>query len=87
MTHQVWKFPLKHGTTELTMPDGSTVLHVHEQDGGPCLWAQVNPNLPKVKRTFEVVGTGWDIPDGKGRFSIYKGTCHINGYVWHVYEL
>ena len=55
----VWKYPFE--TTDrfvLAMPAGAKPLCVQVQNGQPCLWAMVDPELPRVERHFAVSGTG-----------------------------
>lgn len=49
------------------------------------LWATVpNPDAPKVKRHFNIVGTGHLVPVAAQRFI---GTAVMpDGFVWHVFE-
>ena len=48
------------------------------------MWSEVAGSEYGPARTFQVYGTGWDIPDG----AIWIGTAPrtTNGYVWHLYE-
>ena len=83
----VWKYELyADGETQLRpMPRGATIVHVAEQRGSLCLWAEVDPNRSLVDRCFVVHGTGHPIEhDG-----VYVGTLiHFGGdLVWHVYEV
>lgn len=82
-THSVYKFPLSKdgGWQSVEMPDGARVVHVHEQDGRPCMWAAVNPSRPAVVRHFGLFATGEEIPT-----SIYVGTIHLGWTVWHLFE-
>lgn len=63
-------------------------LHVGTQDGVPTAWAVVDVDMPKGKRTWQVVawGTGWELPDEVWIDCDYIGTCEDNyGYVWHYF--
>lgn len=84
MSCAVWKFALQMECT-ISMPLGSKVLHVHEQDGGVYVWAEVNPSQVMVDRHFRIYGTGHPMPDNAGA---YLGTVHLSGgaLVFHVYE-
>lgn len=87
----IWKFPFKlAGRTEVLMPDGAKLLHVAQSNelgrgGDLCVWAQVWPDFPKVRRVLRVFGTGQlgvpSRPDAR-----YVGTVHIDGFVWHVFD-
>ena len=73
MSKVIWKFPLHpskddRGLCEIEMPGGAEVLTVSGQTGEPCLWALVELDaegdpLPKRKRVFCVVGTGYEGPN------------------------
>ena len=69
------------------MPYGSHILHVAEQHGGICLWAQVETEAPTVTRRFRIAGTGH--PLGNDAAGNYCGTAHLaNGaLVFHVFEI
>lgn len=63
-------------------------LHVGIQDGVPTAWAVVDVDMPKGKRTWQVVawGTGWELPDEVWIDCDYIGTCEdCYGYVWHYF--
>ena len=63
-------------------------LHVGVQDGVPTAWAVVDVDMPKGKRTWQVVawGTGWELPDEVWTDCDYIGTCEDDyGYVWHYF--
>lgn len=83
MARRVFKYPLQltSGPQEVKMPP-SFILHVHEQNGAPCLWAEVDPSADPDARTFYVVATGEDVPPGGN----YVGTVHIGWTVWHIYD-
>ena len=63
-------------------------LAVANQDGVPTAWAVVDVDMPKGKRTWQVVawGTGWELPDEVWIDCDYIGTCEDDyGYVWHYF--
>ena len=63
-------------------------LYVGIQDGVPTAWAVVDVDMPKGKRTWQVVawGTGWELPDEVWIDCDYIGTCEDDyGYVWHYF--
>lgn len=86
MTETIWKYTLKPGCV-FDIPKDAKILKVDEQFGEICMWALVNPDAPKVKRNFVVIGTGHDMP--KCRVSNYLGTAKIDGglLVFHVFEV
>lgn len=90
MARKIFKYHLsdQHGYPEtffdLELPKGAVVRHF-SYDGHcrPCIWAEVDPDSPAVKRNFQIVGTGWDVPSG-----VYCGTMiSTEGFVWHLYEI
>ena len=63
-------------------------LAVANQDEIPTAWAVVDVDMPKGKRTWQVVawGTGWELPDEVWIDCDYIGTCEDDyGYVWHYF--
>ena len=63
-------------------------LHVGTQDGVPTAWVVVDVDMPRGKRTWQVVawGTGWELPDEVWIDCDYIGTCEDGyGYVWHYF--
>lgn len=82
MNRTVWKFPLHSAAVTFEMPVGAAVLYVAMQDGKPTMWAEVNPLLDKVERTFIIVGTGHPVQPGAS----YVGSTIDGPFVWHIYE-
>lgn len=80
---EVWKFRMAHLSEAFDIPVGAMLLHVHEQDGEPCVWMAVDPSAKKERRTFLIVGTGHQF---SARY-LYLGTAHCGGFVWHVFEV
>ena len=82
---RVYKYPLQlhSGPQVVTMPHGAQIVHVHEQDDRPVLWAEVNTTGPAHDRIYWVFATGEDIPI---RVKRHVGTIHVGWTVWHVYE-
>lgn len=79
----IWKYELAGDTQELDIPEGGEVLTIQIQNGAICIWVLVDPNRPKEKRSFEVVGTGEPILGNPGK---YLGTIQERIYVWHIFE-
>jgi hypothetical protein len=80
---KIYKYSLVMGkTTELTVPDGMLVRHVHMRESQVCMWAEVQPYNPEITRRFVVLATGDTIP----RNAVYLGTCMDGPFVWHVFE-
>jgi len=83
---KVYKYYLgEDPESTIELPIGATVLKVDFQDGNICLWAMVNPELQTEPRTFEVFGTGDDMPDYELKFI---NTFFVKGgmYVLHAFE-
>lgn len=78
------KCALRGHKTVLHLAPGSIPRHVHEQGGLVMLWVEVNLDAagPSVARTFSIEGTGCGFDRGD-----YLGTAHVNGFVWHVFEV
>lgn len=93
---QVWKFPLFTGRdyrVDVEMPKGAQIVRFGVQyvgplgdtprQGHPTIWALVDPEQPTETRTFQVFGTGHDLPYG----ARYVGTYDAEPFVWHWFEL
>ncbi len=82
----VWKYPFDIADKfELLMPDGAEVLLVDSQGPlNPCVWARVDTDAPRVKRRFELRGTGHDC-SGVGK---HLGSLQLRGgsLVFHLFE-
>lgn len=81
---KVFKYPFNIGAFNLEMPYGAKILHVTDQNGTPCLWAEVSPDGQHELRRFVIQGTGHPIPED-GRFHVK--TFLSGDFVWHLYEL
>lgn len=87
MKNQIWKFEISPSKTTIEMPKHSKVLSVQMQNNVPCIWAQVNPDAEKVKKHFEIFGTGHDMEcDGICREFIGTFQMHGGGLVFHLFE-
>lgn len=86
MIRHIWKYELavKEGAQTIEVPKHAKTLHLHEQNGNPCIWFLVDATKDKEVRTFSVYGTGWEIE--LSTYVRYIGTCHIGSFVWHVFE-
>lgn len=80
---EVWKYRMLRQQEAFGIPVGAILLHVHEQDGIPCVWMRVDPSANVEQRTFLVVGTGHQF---SARY-LYLGTAHCGSLVWHVFEV
>lgn len=81
--NQVFKYSLNIGTTIVGLPLGAKVLSVQMQRGTVTMWALVDPSAMPLPRMFDVVGTGWNVPED----GIYRGTVQAGDFVWHAFEI
>jgi hypothetical protein len=70
-------------TFAVAMPAYARILHVGEQRGFLCMWAELDNQSELEVRTFHVRGTGNPFTGEEGT---YIGTAQVGPYVWHVYE-
>ena len=85
--HQVWKWELVVVDRQvIETPDLWEPLIVATQLGAPCIWAKVNPEAPKVKRTIRIHGTGHPIPDVPMRH-LGSFLMQEDNLVFHVFEI
>lgn len=84
----VWKFELPLGSVAAaSMPKGARLVHVGPDPlGVPCVWAEVDPDAPTVRRLLGVIGTGHDVPMKAGR-AVHVGSFVGGSFVWHLYDL
>jgi len=82
----IYKYKLQPNFGRLEMPQGAQVLTVQMQDGTPCLWARVDTDRALEWRSFDVYGTGHEMPDDPRL--VYVATFQMDGgaLVWHVFE-
>lgn len=74
----IYKYPLNNVYIKGPI---TKFLSVQNQHGTPCLWAEVDTDLPNKNYLVSITGTGLNIPkDG-----IYIGTIQIENYVFHYY--
>jgi len=80
----IFKYPLKLiDVQELQTHESTQVMSVQMQEGVICLWAAVDPTLPKCKMFISIVGTGNAAPQTE-QWN-YVGTVQQEGFVWHVH--
>lgn len=61
------------------------MLRVMPQHSGIYLWAEVDPQEPKVDRSISIFGTGHPMPNDPGRF-IDSFMLLDGDLVFHAYE-
>jgi hypothetical protein len=83
----IWKFELSPDNMVLKMPKRAKVLSVQTQLGKPCIWALVDTENGFEERTFEIFGTGHEIPDdGAERIFLDTFQLHNGMFVFHAFE-
>jgi len=70
----------------IMMPESAKILHVADQRGRLCLWAIVDPERPKVRRRFAIIGTGYPFPPELVGIYIETAMMAASGLVWHVFD-
>jgi hypothetical protein len=83
----VWKFPLRLAKAQtVSMPSGARFLSVQIQGAdGLMLWAEVDPERPRVARQIEIWGTGDPLVPAARR--AYLATVQEPPFVWHFYAV
>lgn len=84
----IWKYEIPvEDTFSVDMPAYATILTVQVQNDVPCMWAAVDTERGKVKRTFHVIGTGHDASRAVWSWP-YVGTFQLDGgsYIGHLFE-
>lgn len=82
----VFKYSLSsHKISEVQLPAGAKVLRIDLQNGSTFIWALVDTDAPTEIRTFEIYGTGHQIPDGNRTF-INTFFVHDGEFVFHAFE-
>ena len=87
MTKTIYKYVLKPiEMQDIELPIDAEILTVQNQDEEVCMWVKLDPDEPKVHRTFAVFGTGWRIVSN-ATFE-YVGTVQLwrENLVYHVFE-
>ena len=83
---KIFKYPLQPKPENvIEMPAGAAVLDLQTQNDVPCLWVEIDPDAPRIKRKFKIVPTGQAFEPGP--FVHYMGTFQMQGgaLVFHVY--
>lgn len=78
----IHKYPLEVTRYQsVEMPHGAKLVHIDLQGDRICVWAEGNSELPKVRRSFEIYGTGEPIET----FARHLKTVLLGQFVWHTY--
>jgi len=82
----IHKFPFAFNNhVNLHMPLGAKIIHVDIQDGIYCFWAIVDTSKPLANYSFQILGTGHELPDSLDA-DHHVGTILHSGFVWHIFE-
>lgn len=78
----VYKYIIKITDEQVISLPLVQLLHVGlDPSGFPCVWAEVETEMPSSDVTIFVVGTGHPVPDG----AWHVGSFVQGGFVWHIY--
>lgn len=89
MIYRIYKYEITSTNNfNVTLPKGYKILKYGVQGKGIYLWALVpfDNSIPRVKKRFEIFGTGWDISKQTIDDIIYCDTVFIGNLVWHIFE-
>jgi hypothetical protein len=85
---KIYKYELKAlDNQSIMLPEGAKILSVQTQYETPCIWVELNTELPStVSHDFEIYGTGHTMPDCD---RTYIGSFQLQGgaLVFHLYEV
>jgi hypothetical protein len=71
----------------IEMPAFAEVLSVGVQGENVCVWALVDPTIPKLHKTFRIAGTGHPITESEKWKFIGTVFLYGGGLVFHAFEL
>ena len=87
MSKTIWKYPIPPaGNFTLDLPDDAEILDAQMQHGVACLWAKVDPEAPKHRVRFALVGTGCgDAPE----HAVYIASLQFQSgnFVFHLFQI
>lgn len=90
MKGTIWKFAIcQHpapGEWPIDIPAGTQLLHAGMQGDTLCVWGICQPNEPKRRRRFAILGTGQEVNEVWLFDDNHLGTVHDGDYVWHVFD-
>ena len=73
-------------TGVLQIPKRALFCGFDFQHKNPTLWFEVNTGEPTEARSFEVVGTGHEVPDDAQHLASIQINDNGRYWVWHLYE-
>lgn len=81
----VYKYPLIfHGLTGVQLPADAKLLYVGlDPNNVSCLWALLDPTMPHITRTIQLLDTGTPLPD----HARYISTFIADWAVIHAFEV
>lgn len=71
----------------IEMPNGAEILCLQIQNKKPCIWVLADPEAELKKRTFEIFGTGHNVPENAERKYIGTFQQFDGSLVFHCFEL
>lgn len=77
---EIWKYEIHAGSQFLEIPGLERFLAVGVQEGGPVVWAIVQPDQPKQRVCVSVAVTG-----GSPQAGNFLGTFQDGWFVGHVF--
>ena len=82
----IWKYQLEITDEQsLMMPEGAKILTAQIQQETLCLWALVDPIIPKQLRKIEIIGTGNPIYDLERKY-ISTVQMAAGKLIFHLFE-
>lgn len=81
---RIYKYPLGPNITVVHSYAGPVRRVGIDSAGAPCVWIELDPKTPIIKRTFLLLGTGHQIPEEPLEF--LGSMKHDDQFIWFVYE-
>lgn len=83
MPRHILKYELQplYLKTEIDLPVGFEIIKVGMQGDTPCIWVIANLEHDVSKRTFQVLGTGFEVDENL----THLGTDIGDPFVWHFF--
>lgn len=78
----IWKYRVSP-RFDMELPEDAQVLSVQAQGKEAQMWVLLDPDAPKVKRTFLAVQTGERF---NATYTRYIGTFQLDWLVFHLFE-
>ena len=85
----IYKYQLDPKILKLQMPVDANIITAQSQSNEICIWAEIDTEAATEEITFEVFGTGHDIPlEPLGTERKYIGTALLydETLVLHIYQ-